>query len=172
MLIRCSHIFIYSMGGRTDLVYGVGVVVIVNDIQFDGVGKVEHGALLDAHDAGHGDGDLNAIALVLGAEDGLLQRLDPLLGAGSRVGAEVVLALIGGDGKVTGILSVAAVHQAGRDAVAEIDAADGEVRVGRVGEVGQHIAFKDEPVAGEFYNRPAPFGQVTGFGRNILNWLL
>ena len=81
-------------------------VVIVDYTQFDRIRKLQHRTLLDPHNVGHRDRYLNAVAFVVGAEDDLLEGLDPFFGTGHRIRLEVVFPLIGSNREGCKVLAI------------------------------------------------------------------
>ena len=81
-------------GCRTDLVDGKRLIV-VNDTNFAGVGEFQHLGLLDVDDVPDGQGDLDAVAVVVGPEYDPLEALDPFLGAGGAICLEIVGPVVG-----------------------------------------------------------------------------
>jgi hypothetical protein len=82
-------------------------------------------ALLDVNDCLERDGDLDALALVLAAEDDLLERLDPFVARGFGIGGEVPLLVRDGDLEVVGVLD----GGLDGDAVVKVDVTIREVGV-------------------------------------------
>jgi hypothetical protein len=87
--------------------------------------KLEALALLDVDDRLERNGDLDALALVLAAEDDLLERLDPFVARSFRVGGEVPLLVRDGDLEVVGVLD----GGLDGDAVVKVDVTIREVGV-------------------------------------------
>ena len=154
--------------GKKVLVDSVRLVV-VNDTYLTRLCALDHVRLLNVDNVLHGQRDLDAVAVVVGAEYDPLQHLDPVAGAGLAVGAKVVGPLGGDNVKVQ---AVVVVGNRRRDAVAEVDVADGKVERGRVGVVRQDVALELKVVAVEARGSLAALGQVAGAGDEFLRALV
>lgn len=82
----------------------------------------------------NGQGDLDAVSVIMRPEDDSLNRLDPLLGTRSTIRLQVVCPMMGGHGEVGAFLFL--VCDVGGDGVTQVNLAIREVNVGGVGVVG------------------------------------
>jgi hypothetical protein len=151
-----------SMGSY--FIHGI-CVVVVNDVQLDGIRKLQHWAFLDGHDVGHGYRYLHTVAFIVRPEYYLLERFNPLLGTGCGIRSEIVFPLICLDGEGRWIT---AVNEACLDPVSEINVACWEVMLRRVGKVGQNVALQDKPIPRELDGGPSAFGEIAGLGGHVL----
>lgn len=106
----------------------------------------------------------------MAAEDNPLQTLDPFLGAGCRVGAEVVGAVMGDNLEMDAFLLL--VGDPGGYAEAEVDLSMGKVEVSGIAIIGQNMAHETKPVPVVLGITFATLGQVTGLGDNMLQQLV
>jgi hypothetical protein len=162
---KCQRVVPAQSCERTYLIDSV-CLVVVDDAYLARIGKIQHVGLLDVDNILDGEGDLDAVTVVVRAEDDPLEALHPLLGTLGTVGSKVIGAVVGGDGKVDALFVL--VCDGRRDAVSQVDLALGEVEVLGIAVVRHDIALEAEPVAVVLGVSFAALGQVARLGDLVL----